>query len=145
LKQRQRTVLLDDDTRSLLVNGKKMRVGSSSDETIGLTKNEIKSAEDKFWANASNENKITVPGKAYTEIRPAPLLLIHFIEPSISGEKYLLPPECEALVAIGLSFPALSGATHRISYRINLVELRNILSGQTSGSDATDEDDEDVD
>ncbi|WP_173678297.1 Z1 domain-containing protein, partial [Pseudomonas sp. GW456-11-11-14-LB2] len=145
LKQRQRTVLLDEDTRSLLVNGRKMRVGSSSDETIGLTKNEIKNAESKFWANAANESKKTVPGKAYTEIRPAPLLLIHFIEPSISGGKYILPPECEALVAIGLSFPALSGATHRISYRINLVELRNILSGQTSGSDETDEDDEDVD
>ncbi|SDP42156.1 Z1 domain-containing protein [Pseudomonas arsenicoxydans] len=143
--QRERTILLEDDTRSLLVNGRKLRVGSSADETIGLTENEIKSAKEKFWANASNDNKITVPGKSYTEIRPSPLLLIHFIEPSIAGDKYELPSECESLVAIGLSFPALSGATHRISYRINLVELRNILSGQASGSDAIDEDDEDVD
>jgi hypothetical protein len=145
VSQRQRTVLPEDDTRSLLVNGRKLRVGSSSDETIGLTEVEIKSAKEKFWANSSNENKITVPGKSYTEIRTAPLLLIHFIEPSTAGGKYGLPSECDSLVAIGLSFPALSGATHRISYRINLVELRNILSGQTSSSDSTDEDDEDVD
>lgn len=145
VKQRRRKVLVDDSTRSLLVNGKRMRVGSSSDETIGLTVREINIAKEKFWADTSNANKGTVPGKSFTEVRTAPLLLIHLIEPSVEANRYQLPPECDALVAIGLSFPALDGVTQRISYRINLVELRNILSGETSNIDEDDEDDEDVD
>lgn len=142
---RQRTVLLDDETRALLINGRKLRVGSSNDEMIGLSKEEVENAKKVFWDNPSNMDKKTVPGKAFTEVRTTPLLLIHLIEPKTADGKYALPSDCEAVVAIGLSFPALSESTRRISYRINLVELRNILSGETSSSDAADEDDEDVD
>ncbi|WP_163014288.1 hypothetical protein, partial [Pseudomonas viridiflava] len=80
----------------------------------------------------------------YTAVRQKPLLLIHLIQEKDSGSSISVAPSgCETLVGIGLSFPELDVASHRISYRINLVELRNILSGDTSNIQPDDEDEED--
>ena len=73
-------------------------------------------------------------------------MLIHLIEPRVEEGKesdFQLPPNCEALVAIGLSFPSLDVSSHRVAYRINLVELRNMLSGDSPSIDDNDEEDDD--
>ena len=137
---RQRRVTIDEETRAIQINGSKLRVGSAADEKIGMSESQIKEAESIFRGDHNNSTKTSIPGKAYGLTRESPLLLLHLIQPSL--ENYSLPSDCESLVAVGLSFPKLSAASHRVSYRINLVELRNILSGQNSSSNG-DEDDED--
>lgn len=145
VKRRIRKISTDDNIKALLVNGTKLRVGSAADEKAGLSKEEIEAAEIRYRSE-SKKNIQTIPGKAYTAVRQAPLLLIHLIEPRVEEGKeidFQLPPNCEALVAIGLSFPSLDVSSHRVAYRINLVELRNMLSGDTPSIDDDEEDDDD--
>jgi hypothetical protein len=139
---RRRAVKVDADSRALMINGSKLRVGSAADEKVGLDLLEI--AEAVRVHKLTNETS-SVPGKAYTAVRQRPLILLHLVEPDflMYGEDYLLPSECDALVAIGLSFPKLNVASQRIPYRINLVELRNMLSGEVSIPETDDNDDED--
>ena len=139
--KRKRYIGVDEETRALLINGSKLRVGSAADEKIGLTKTQVLQAESDFRALPENQDKRSVPGKAYCALRTSPLLLLHLVSPKDSA--YVLPEGCDALVAVGLSFPSLNAASQRISYRINLVELRNMLSGQSSGGAADDEDEDD--
>ena len=145
VKKRVRRIVADDNIKALLVNGTKLRVGSAGDEKAGLSTAEIQAAESQY-RSGSKKNIQTVPGKAYAAARNTPLLLIHLIQPRDDDRKvsgYQLPPDCDALVAIGLSFPALDVTSHRVAYRINLVELRNMLSGDNPSIDDSDEEDED--
>lgn len=145
VKRRIRRISVDDNIKALLVNGTKLRVGSAADEKAGLSETEIKTAELNYRRDAKKQVK-TIPGKAYTAIRKTPLLLIHLIQPREEDSKpteYQLPPDCDALVAIGLSFPSLDVSSHRVAYRINLVELRNMLSGDNPSIDDNDEEDDD--
>lgn len=147
VKRRVRKISIDDNIKALLVNGTKLRVGSAADEKAGLSKSEIEAAEIRYRSEAKKSIQ-TIPGKAYTAVRQAPLLLIHLIEPrNEEGKesKFQLPSDCEALVAIGLSFPSLDISSHRVAYRINLVELRNMLSGDSSSIDDNDDEEDDDD
>ena len=140
---RQRSITEDNAIRALLINGSKLRVGSAADEKIGLDVSEIENVEKAFRSDPKNKTK-NIPGHIYTAVRQKPLLLIHLIQEKDSGSSIsVVPSGCETLVGIGLSFPELDVASHRISYRINLVELRNILSGDTSNIQPDDEDEED--
>lgn len=144
VKKRIRKIVVDESIKALLVNGTKLRVGSAGDEKAGLSTTEIQAAESQY--RSSKKNIQTIPGKAYAAARTTPLLLIHLIQPRDEDNRasgYQLPPDCDALVAIGLSFPALDVTSHRVAYRINLVELRNILSGDNPSIDDSDEEDED--
>lgn len=140
---RTRKIVVEKDTRSILVNGKKMRVGSPADEKAGLLDLEIALAEKNFMAIPKNIDKKTVPSHAYRLVRTRPLLLLHLLKPDDENAAAIgYPfPEDNALVAIGLSFPSLDVASQRVKYRINLVELRNMLANDS----VTDDDDEDED
>lgn len=147
VKRRVRKISTDDSIKALLVNGTKLRVGSAADEKAGLSKPEIEAAEIRYRSEAKKSIQ-TIPGKAYTAVRQTPLLLIHLIEPRDEEGKqstFQLPPDCDALVAIGLSFPSLDISSHRVAYRINLVELRNMLSGDSSSIDDNDDEEDDDD
>ncbi|WP_133306386.1 Z1 domain-containing protein [Pseudomonas syringae] len=141
---RQRKITKNDSIRALLINGSKLRVGSATDEKIGLSDSEIERVEKKSRADTLKKSN-NIPGKDYTAVRQKPLLLIHLIQPKTPGSDLgvVVPEGCNALVAIGLSFPQLNVANQRVAYRINLIELRNILSGDTSSVESEDEDDED--
>jgi hypothetical protein len=146
IKLRQRKVVEDPKIRSLLVSGKSARVASPSDEKVGLAADEIAKAEEEFKALPENQEKKTIPETAYRAKRTRPLLLLHFLQPVQKKEGtdvlYQLPENCPALVAIGLSFPRLELASQRVKYRVNLVELRNMLASELPNDDV-DEDDDD--
>lgn len=132
---RKRAILEEPEKRSLLVNAKKMRVGSPEDEKAGLSAPAIALAESKFREDSENSGKKTVPANAYRERRTRPLLLLHLLKPISAGKDYLLPDGCKALVAVGLSFPELDVASQRVKYRINLVEFRNMLASEAEIDD----------
>jgi hypothetical protein len=141
---RQRRVLVDREKRSILVNEKKMRVGSPGDERAGLTKMEIERAEFAFKADPANAKKQTIPSAAYRAVRTRPLLIVHLIK-AVEGtpaSNFPLPDGCRALIGIGLSFPGLDISSQRVKYRINLVELRNMLASESTADDDAEDDDE---
>lgn len=143
VKLRKRKILVEPEKRSLLVNAKKMRVGSPADEKAGLSDLEVSLAESNFRADIENAGK-TVPSSAYREVRTRPLLLLHLLKPVDGSEgdaDYPLPEDC-ALLAVGLSFPSLDLASQRVKYRINLVELRNMLASEVVNDDDFEEDDD---
>ncbi|MFZ6749597.1 Z1 domain-containing protein [Undibacterium sp. Ren11W] len=143
VNMRRRKILEERDKRSILVNAKKMRVGTAADEKIGLTENEIIKAEENFRAIPKNSDKKNIPGHAYREERTRPLLLLHLMKPThgTGGMAYPLPDECQALIAIGLIFPSLDIASQRVRYRINLVELRNMMASEFVNDDDVEDDD----
>jgi hypothetical protein len=116
-----------------------MRVGSRGVEKEGMTQEQIDAAEKDFWSDPTNGNKKSVSDKAYRKFRTRPLLILHFIEGADGGEQFVTPAGT-ALTALGLSFPELSTNTSKITYRINLIEIRNLVS-----TDEVDEGDDEVD
>ena len=102
----------------------------------------IDKAEDAFWKKHDSSQKKNVSDKAYREFREHPLLLLHYLEPH-SEPVITLPEDCK-MVAIGLSFPTLSAESQRVPYRINLVEVRNLLRSEADASDDEDEEDDDA-
>ena len=140
-----RKLLVNTERRSILVNEKKMRVGSRGIEREGMTADRIDAAERDFRADPENAGKRNVPDRAYRMHRVRPLLILHFMEGTADGQPYPVPPHT-ALTALGLSFPKLAEQSERVTYRINLVEIRNLLSEENSEAEEEldeDEDDED--
>lgn len=142
IKPQRRKVQVDANVRSILINEKKMRVGSRGVEKEGMSPSQITSAESDFWNNPENATKSNVPDKAYRLHRKHPLLILHFVEGHVKEGPIMLPDGI-ALVALGLSFPALSGPSERVTYRINLVEIRNLLADENREPEDEDDTDED--
>ena len=134
-----RKLAVNVERRYLLISGKKMRVGSRGVEKEGMSREQISAAEKEFWADTSNADKKSVSDKAYRKFRSRPLLILHFME-GTENDKAFGVPKGTALTALGLSFPVLATQSARITYRINLVEIRNLVS-----SDETDEGDDELD
>jgi hypothetical protein len=140
---RQRKVLVEREQRSILINETKMRVGSPADEKSGMAPQEVHEAEIAFRAIPENAEKQTVPASAYRQMRKRSLLVIHLIKPvDSSGVIDAFLSDDVQLVAVGLSFPALSAGSQRIKYRINLVELRNLLASEVPADEESDEEDD---
>jgi hypothetical protein len=139
IQLQNRKVEVNVERRYLLISGKKMRVGSRGVEKEGMSQEQIGAAESEFWADSANAGKKSVSDKAYRKFRSRPLLILHFMEGTENDQPFGVP-QGTALTALGLSFPALSTQSSRITYRINLVEIRNLVP-----SDETDEGDDELD
>jgi hypothetical protein len=103
------------------VSGKSARVASRGIEREGLPESLVSNLTDEFKRKYPGKS---LPDRIFRAVRPRPLLLIHFIEPEDNqAQSTTLPNE---LVALGLSFMTFddSAVAKRVTYRINLVELR---------------------
>jgi hypothetical protein len=134
----KRKLSISEEQRSILVNEQRMRVGSRGVEKEGMSPDQIASAEKNFWASLDSVGIKNVPDWAYRAERQRPLLLIHFLQGSVKDAPYPVPID-SALTALGLSFPALAEGSRRVKYRINLVEIRNMLSASEEGGDDLDD------
>jgi hypothetical protein len=133
------------ERRYLLVNERKMRVGSRGVEKEGLTALEIKAAEESFRADPENQGATTIPDWAYRKVRTRPLLILHLLEGTyknqLGQEEIYKTNDGSVLTAIGLSFCKLQNSSQRVRYQINLVEVRNLIP-EDNFEDPADEDDE---
>ncbi|MNG28143.1 hypothetical protein D3C84_1133620 [compost metagenome] len=86
-----------------------------------------------------------MPGKAYNEVRRNPLLLIHLVWPEFGEQKHVTVPDDSSLVAIGLSFPELAVGSQKMTYQINMVELRKLLAKEVESFEGDESEDENVD
>ncbi|MFM1990354.1 MAG: hypothetical protein RJA99_3311 [Pseudomonadota bacterium] len=146
VRLQKRALLADRSKRSLLVSGKKMRVGSRGIEREGMSEEAIARAQAAFDDDPENEGK-SISDSLYREHRERPLLLIHAIQGFTTERdaENRKGPEIEyavsdgPLTALGLSFPRLIGAAdgQRVTYYVNRVEWRNMV-----GEDLADDEDE---
>jgi len=147
LHMRRRAIVRDKSPKTLLINGTKMRVGSRGDEKAGLDPDIVDMAERKFREDPQNTTKKNVSDKAYREFRERPLFILHVVDgilaPSEEVDAGPIVPDGLALIAIGLSFPRLNVESQKVIYRINLVELRNMLASEQEDLDGGDDEDED--
>ena len=148
VRLQKRKLEVNLERRYLLVNERKMRVGSRGVEKEGMSPEEIAAAEKAFTEDPDNEGTLNVPDRAYRRFRSRPLLILHFLQgtegPDERGtERDFRVPEGAALTAIGLSFGQLGGKSMRVKYRINLVEIRNLVADEVLGDDEEEDDDED--
>ena len=124
----KRRVIIDQNTRSILVSGKSRRVGSRGIEREGLPPDLVRRIEEEYKESSGGRS---IPDSEYRRHRQRPLLLLHLIAPAEEGN----PVDTGGfpLVALGLSFPKFddNNVARRIRYKINLVEYRNMFDLET--------------
>jgi hypothetical protein len=139
LKRSKRKVRVYED--NVLVSGRSARVASRGIEREGMEPDLIERIRRQFKAEPKNEKK-SIPDSVYRVARTRPLLLIHAIHATAdNGEKQ--PPD--GLIALGLSFPDFNDddVKRRVTYRVNLVELRAMIENEIDEDiDEKDDDDE---
>lgn len=135
----------EEEKKSLLVSAEKMRVGSRGVEREGLGKHLEGLAKKEFETNPEYADRKSIPDHLYRYFRERPLLMVHFLQDSeVDERKKIRAPEGVEICALGLSFPRLGTATQMVTYRVNLVEIRNMLEADVvSGDDDLEVDVED--
>lgn len=130
--------------QSLLISGKKARVGSRGDVRHGLTEQEV----ERVSATERRENPDLkeIPEDAFRAAMPAPLLVIYLIR-GVERERKGAPETHYrnglVLPALGLHFPGVhdeSAPKRYVSYRLNRVAQAEFeLEGDDLGDDAEDD------
>lgn len=118
----KRGVTTPDDGRTILVSGRKARVGSRGVEKEGVAK----AVADALIAKAKGEGK-NVADKQFREVRERPLLLIFPVVPYREDERWAGLVEGDLMVAYGLSFPKFDdrNLSKTVPYRVNKTWLRD--------------------
>jgi Z1 domain len=125
-KPSKRNVLVTRAIDSVLISGRKARIGSRGVEKFGLTAEQVKEAE------ASAGTTTNVADRNYREVRERPLLLIY----PVLGHERLgpdktppFPADRSIIVGLGLSFPHFDDSSIRshATYKVNLVEWRSMF------------------
>lgn len=137
-RPQKRKVIVNENTRSILVSGKSRRVGSRGIEREGLSVDSVRDIDKDY--KEKNIGKQT-PDSEFRNVRKRPLLLLHLIAPYEGGSR--MDVGDGPLVALGLSFPKFddSNVAKRIHYKINLVACRNMFDLE-SDDEPESEDDE---
>ncbi len=126
----------------ILVSGKSARVGSRGSEREGIAPDVVKRVEQEY--RQQHPEKKSVPDWAYREARECPLLLLHNLAPYRLLEndaRENVDTGGKPLFGLGLSFPRFddSGARPRVTYRVNLVEWRNLFASEEDDEEEADD------
>lgn len=137
----QRKITLDGNC--LEISGERARVGSRGCTKAGLSVEQIREVEARYYVDPENEDKPNVPDIEYLKINRNPLLLLHVVSPnekSDSDTESLLKDK--NLIALGLAFSQVEGQeeSKKVYYKINLVEYRNSVENDFEEDDELDED-----
>lgn len=140
------SIIINNELRSsivepntLQISGRNSRVGTISDEKVGLPDYELSELKENLKGKS-------ISGVDYRRIRRIPLLIIHILRIKESkdnnSEEDIFPEGLESVVAYGISFPGFSTNNKRINavtYRVNKTWLMN----NSDLEDENDEEDED--
>lgn len=109
-------------TSTLQISGNKSRVGSISDEKIGLSLKKIEELKESL--NGKNPS-----GVDYRKLRDRPLLILHILKLQDKNKEGTFPEELSSVVAYGISFPGHTDRRRRginaITYKVNKTWLDN--------------------
>lgn len=140
----RRTVTTPDDGRTILVSGRKARVGSRGVEREGIARSVVEALTE----SARAQNKY-VADKQFREVRERPLLLLFPVVPHRKNEAdgndeiWSGLVDGDMMVAYGLSFPGFddSSLSKTVAYRVNKTWLRE----HSIYDDIDEADDDDLD
>lgn len=113
------------DNATLQISGNKSRVGSISDEKIGL---------ENIEQLKKSLNGKSVSGVDYRRIRTKPLLILHILKIKKKDTEDNYPNNLQAVVAYGISFPGQSNGSRKVSsvtYKVNNTWLKNNFDGES--------------
>ncbi len=124
MKPLKRTVTSPDDGRTILVSGKKARVGSRGVEREGIDRTMVEELTEQAKAQGKN-----VADRQFREIRQRPLLLLFAVVPhrkAEGDEVWTGLADDDLMVAYGLSFPGFDDRqlSKTVAYRVNKTWLR---------------------
>jgi hypothetical protein len=120
------------DTEAIWI-GNKFRVASRGVERVGLSDDEITSAENAYKGGTTN-----FPDSIYRTVRKRPLLIVHLLR--IDSPDTKLPLISKPAVAWSISFPTTARDQKQVEYVVNTVWMQTNLLDELDT-----EDDEDVD
>lgn len=137
----QKRKVMTQQTRpvTIAVSGQRRRVGSRGVEFLGLTREQCNKADnearkvandDAVGAGEPEPGKVNTADRFYRAVRSRPLLLLHFLDPELKkGNGPEIPSIIAPLLALGMSFPKLSGegGNPRVRYVINVVKIREMF------------------
>jgi hypothetical protein len=124
-KTEQRNITIKGNMLS--VSGSKLRVGSGGCARIGLTREEVETAKNKYYADYNGKTvKPNMPDSAYLIEERNPILMIHILEAIYSGEPDVGYPKF--LFALGVGFPSDERGNKTATYKVNLIELANWIN-----------------
>ncbi len=116
--QRRRQGQRSDDGTLLITN--KQRVASRGLERVGLSKEQIRQAEEEYaeTIGPSPREPINYPDWIYRQVRTYPLLVVHLLAIGAEGEDLTAT---EPTVAWSISFPRTDREEIKVQYVVNTV------------------------
>lgn len=112
----------------LAISGASRRVGSPGDERVGLTKEQIDLAIEKFRASRQGvPPPKTFPPRIFCEVfGRRPLLILRFVAPTIAEDKLesLLP---KSVLAWSICFPPSNVEGGTVEYVVNTIRMREMF------------------
>ena len=113
----KRKVIADD--KMIRISGTKIKVGSGGCTKVGLTKEQVKTAEQRFREKNGNKH---MSDSAYLIKERSPILMLHIIDVDLESSNRNVPA---FLFALGVGFPDTGEGVKKANYVVNMVELRN--------------------
>lgn len=118
------------NTSTLQISGNKSRVGSISDEKIGLDIDELSTLKKSL-------NGKSLSGVDYRNLRKKPLLILHILKIK-KKDTEIYPEGLESVVAYGISFPGKSVGGRKgssITYKVNQTWMKNNFDQEEEEND----------
>ncbi|CAA6818320.1 MAG: Endonuclease [uncultured Sulfurovum sp.] len=107
---------------TLQISGNKSRVGSISDEKIGLSSVKLEKLKKELGGKKAS-------GVDYRKLREKPLLILHILKLQDKNKEGVFPESLSSVVAYGISFPGHTDRRKRrvsaITYKVNKTWLDN--------------------
>lgn len=116
----KRKVIADD--KMIRISGTKIKVGSGGCTKVGLTKEQVRDAEQRFKELNGNKH---MSDSAYLIKERNPLLMLHIIEVDLLEQESTSVNVPPFLFALGVGFPDTGVGTKKANYVVNMVELKN--------------------
>lgn len=118
-----RPIGYDKITDTILINNKKVRIGS-----VGLTKYGLKDTEVKRLNKNFHDkfpSKKAASDKVFLQTKRNPILFIYFIRPTNDLPKHI--SKHTPLCALGLGFPGNGSDEKLVQYKVNIVAYQNMI------------------
>lgn len=116
----KRKVIADD--KMIRISGTKIKVGSGGCTKVGLTKEQVRDAEQRFKELNGNKH---MSDSAYLIKERNPLLMLHIIEVDLLEQESTSVNVPPFLFALGVGFPDTGVGIKKANYVVNMVELKN--------------------
>ena len=124
-----------EEPSNCIIVGEKARVGSTEDESEGLTSDEIERAQKLFKESPGDEKSKKITGRYYRKVRSKPLLIIHLLNIAYGSKDGKEEIKHKGVVAYGISFPGSKYKASPVKYVVNTTWWKTEYGYDTEGDE----------